>query len=103
MKKIKKGLSDAEMFKGVQEEEKSTSLFDLAREFDAKEGLAKQKEDKKVAHKANSLSFTEQKELERALFDLKLHLYQSGIMDYTLKIKNEGTKIVIQPVVKKKR
>lgn len=97
MAKIPKNLSDAAMFKGYKESKKGRSLFDIAKDFDDNH-LVRKETVKKEDSYIDKYLFTA---LNKELLKLKLDLYKEGIVDYQIKLKRDGQKILLYPVVNK--
>jgi hypothetical protein len=95
LSKIKKNLSDAEMFKGWQEA--PTFETDAADEPVRPPVRPLRKE---PAEDINSAYFTpELKEaVGKALLELKLNMYKEGIVDYQIKVSCQGNKVLLSAV-----
>jgi len=100
MAKIPKNLSDKDMLKGFKEEK---TLEDLFIEADAKE-QKKQQQKKAVAHEVIEIAYLTPDivdKLGKMLLELKLSLYQEGVVDYSMTIRREGNDIILSPKEKK--
>lgn len=95
MAKIKKNLSDSDMFKGWQEE--STFETEILDEPDPQPVKFAKKE---PTEDINSAYLTpELKEsIGKALLELKLNLYKQGIVDYQIKVACESNQVVLSAV-----
>ena len=102
MSRIPKGLSDKDMFQSYVEE---TSLEDR---FVAAEKAAEEKRRESAGieppAELGRAGFTPvlTEELGKALLQLKMELYRSGITNYSFKIKRDGESIVLTPKYKNK-
>ena len=97
MSKIKKNLSDAEMFKGWQEEPTfETELVEEAEPVRRPVTPAR----KEPADDINSAYFTpELKEaVGKALLELKLTMYKAGTVDYQIKVSSQGNQVLLTAI-----
>ena len=96
MSKIKKNLSDAEMFKGWQEE--PTFETELEEEQPVRQPVASAR--KEPADDINSAYFTpELKEaVGKALLELKLTMYKAGTVDYQIKVSCQGNQVLLTAI-----
>lgn len=95
MSKIKKNLSDAEMFKGWHEQPTfETQLEDEPVRTPPKTGRKSPEDD------INSAYFTpEVKEaVGKAMLELKLNMYKEGIVDYQIKVACQGNQVMLTAV-----
>lgn len=93
---IKKGLSDAEMFKGYKEE------LSFENEFSGEVSIIKT--ENKVSKKNSNIYLPEeeQEKLEKLLQELRLELFKNGIKDYKWQITKNAYQInIIAKEVKK--
>ncbi|HWR08759.1 hypothetical protein [Sporomusa sp.] len=100
MTKIKKNLSDSEMFKGWHEQLTfETAIND---EQPAPPVVRATKKDP-AAEDINSAFLTpELKEsIGKALLELKLNLYKEGIVDYQVKVSCQGHQVLLTAVAPK--
>ncbi|MDR1702096.1 MAG: hypothetical protein LBR56_04920 [Sporomusaceae bacterium] len=95
--KIRKNLSDKDMFKGVSEE--NTFETDI---FAAPEPTIKLPPKKEAAANFKTAFFTPelQEAVSKALLELKVQLYQEGIIDYSLKVSQAGHQVLLSAVPK---
>lgn len=103
MGKIAKNLSDRDMVKGYKEERTLESVF---LESEAKEdrkkvtaGAPEPRENLKLAYLTPEIVTR----LGKMLLDLKLELYQKGIVEYDIRLRKEGSDIILSPAEKKKK
>ena len=103
MPKIPKNLADKDMFQGYVEEDTLESRFLQAEAAeDRKRRLHPQaapKENLSLAYLTPDIV----EKLGKELLALKMSLYQEGITSYTMKVKREGSRIVLSPVENKKK
>ena len=92
--KIKKNLTDQEMMAGFPEK----ATFETA-------VLAAEPAAPKISKSKDEPFFTKelQEDVNRALLELKVKLYQEGIVDYNLKVSQENRQVCITaaPIIKK--
>ena len=102
MAKITKDLADKDMFKDYKEDKTVESIF-----LDSEEKIDKQPRPKKRFEREELqlayLTPVLQEKLGKALLDLKMVLYKEGIVDYDIKVKRDGQKIVLLPIEYKKK
>jgi hypothetical protein len=96
--KIKKNLSDQDMFKGCKEE----LTFETA--IQEEETARPKTTGKKSPTTANSEFLTPelQEKIGKALLELKVKLFNAGVVDYELKVTIEDNKIILTPKPVKK-
>lgn len=100
MAKIPKNLPDQSMFKGLKEEETFETMVFAEDEPPApKKAKQREKEDLNAAYLTKDL----QEKLGKALLELKLDLYKEGVVDYDVKLKRDGARIVLYAAEKKKQ
>lgn len=100
MAKIPKNLPDQSMFKGFKEEETFETMAFAEDEPPApKKAKQREKEDLTAAYLTKDL----QEKLGKALLELKLDLYKEGVVDYDVKLKRDGARIVLYAAEKKKQ
>jgi hypothetical protein len=97
--KIKKNLSDKDMVKGFVEE--NTFETDIFTEAEPTPHL-KTPPKKDGAENFKTAFFTPelQETVSKALLELKVKLYQEGIVDYSLKVSQEGHQVILRAVPK---
>lgn len=95
MSKIQKNLSDAEMFKGWQEE--PTFETEIQEEPVQRPVKSARKE---PTDDINSAYFTpELKEaVGKALLELKLNMYKEGTVDYQIKVSCQGNQVMLTAI-----
>ena len=99
MAKIPKGLSDKDMLQGYVEQVTMESQFLAAEAAEDKKRQTRAFADKSPQSIALSGFDDELVELlGKKLLELKLELLHNGITKYTMKVKREGSSIVITPV-----
>lgn len=99
--KIPKNLSDKDMFKGYVEETTVESQFMAAEAEEDKKHRAKS-----LGLKAKNTSLAGLNDevidlLDKELLKLKLELFNSGVKDYTMRVKREGNNIIVYPKILK--
>ena len=102
MTKIPKDLADKDMFKDYKEDKTVESMFLASEEkVDRQPGPKKRSEREKL--QLAYLTPVLQEKLGKALLDLKMVLYKEGIVEYDIKVKRDGQKIVLLPIEHKKK
>ncbi|MFA6850127.1 MAG: hypothetical protein WCS30_07210 [Selenomonadaceae bacterium] len=102
MTKIPKDLADKDMFKDYKEDKTVESMFlALEEKVDRQPGPKKRSEREKL--QLAYLTPVLQEKLGKALLDLKMVLYKEGIVEYDIKVKRDGQKIVLLPIEHKKK
>lgn len=98
MSKIKKNLSDSEMFKGWHEQPTFETEINDEPVRPAVKAVKKE-----PAEDINSAYFTpELKEaVGKALLELKLNLYKEGTVDYQIKVSCQGNQVLLTAVPSK--
>lgn len=101
--KIKKNLSDEEMFKGYVEKESFENAFD-ANAFDADEKIVSSKmKNKASAVKELLLPAEAQEKLNQYLLEISMDWFKNGNGDVVWKIYKEQGQIIIKPAPAKKK
>lgn len=102
-KPIKKNLTDQDMLAGCKEE--GTFETGLFKEDQPKAEQTKTaaKNERPPAAASSFFSKELQEDVNKALLELKIKLYQEGILDYNLKVSQEGRQVILTalPVVLK--
>ena len=94
MAKIPKNLADKDMFHGYQEKETIESVF---LQNDREPAVRKPVKPAKENIQLSCLTPDLQEKIGKLLLELKLDLYKEGIVDYRIKVKKEGGKIILLP------
>ncbi len=103
MAKIPKNLADKDMFQGYQEEETLESAFLKAEAVEDRRRRQRNQSEPKVDLSIAYLTPDIVERLGKELLALKMELYREGITAFSMKIKREGKKIILEPVEKKKQ
>lgn len=94
--KIKKNLSDADMFVGYEEPETFENVWE---DTPVKPPVKSMKSVKKDEEGIGAFFTPElQEQVGKALLELKLELYKQGIIDYRLEVSREGNAVVLRGV-----
>lgn len=102
MAKIPKNLSDRDMFKGYVEEETLADTFLKAeKREDAKRAQRRAAEREDISTLALSPQIV--KQLGKMLLELKMTLFQDGVRNYDIRVRRDGRKIVLEPVIRDKK
>lgn len=102
MTKIPKDLADKDMFKDYKEDKTVEAMF-LASEKKADRPPSLKKRSEREELQLDYLTPVLQEKLGKALLDLKVVLYKEGIVDYDIKVKRDGQKIILSPIESKKK
>ena len=96
MAKIKKNLSDSDMFKGWHEQ--PTFETEILADDPVRQPIKPAKKDS--AADINSAYFTPelQESVGKALLELKLNLYKQGIVDYQIKVSCQDNQVILSAV-----
>jgi hypothetical protein len=95
LNKIKKNLSDSEMFKGWQEQPTfETDIIDEPVRPTVKALKKDPVEDINSAYLTPELK----ESIGKALLELKLNLYKEGIVDYQIKVLCQGNQVLLTAV-----
>ena len=96
MTKIKKNLSDSDMFKGWHEQ----PTFETEIVDDEPVRLPVKSAKTEPAADINSAYFTPelQESVGKALLELKLNLYKQGNVDYQIKVSCQGNQVILAAV-----
>ena len=97
MAKIPKNLSDKDMLQDFQEEHSLESIFLEAEAKDDKKRRKKLAEQPKSDLQIAYLTPDIIEKLGKLLLELKLDLYQQGIVDYKMRVHRDGKNIVLSP------
>lgn len=95
MAKIPKGLTDAQMTAGMEEELTFENGAYQDEKTEKKKIRSKKKDDNMVL---DFITPTLAEKLGRQLLELKLALYQEGIVDYRFRVERQGHAIVMTAV-----
>ena len=102
MAKIPKNLSDRDMFKGYVEEDTLADTFLKAeKREDAKRAQRRAAEREDISTLALSPQIV--KQLGKMLLELKMTLFQDGVRNYDIRVRRDGRKIVLEPVIRGKK
>ena len=102
MAKIPKNLSDRDMFKGYVEEDTLADTFLKAeKREDAKRAQHRAAEREDISTLALSPQIV--KQLGKMLLELKMTLFQDGVRNYDIRVRRDGRKIVLEPVIRDKK
>ncbi len=105
--KIQKGLTDKDMFRGMEGEANFESQM-----LDAEEKARKEKLNAKVyvspqkkqdAFFKEFISDTVETQLGKLLYDIKMEYFRDGVSDYSIQVKKQGKHILIETTPKKFR
>lgn len=101
MAKIPKNLADKAMFAGFKEEETFETMFlPDETQFNPKpKQKNKEKEDLTTAFLTKDL----QEKIGKALLELKLELYKTGLVEYEIKVTRQSDKIILSAIPSKKK
>jgi hypothetical protein len=99
MANIPKDLSDADMFKHYKE---TISFENDPQPDDKLSPAAKPSKNERQGYEASFLTPQLQQAVGKALLALKLKLYKEGIVDYDIKVKQEGHQVLLTAVPKKR-
>lgn len=101
--KIQKGLSDADMFKNVVEEETFETAM-LRGEADSKRPiLHKSKKGNPSSQEAFYREFLTEKietQIGKLLLDIKMEYFKDGYGDFSVQVKKDGRRIVLETAPK---
>ncbi len=105
--KIQKGLTDKDMFRGMEEEASFESQMMDAEEADRKEKLNAKlyvsPQKKQDAFFKEFISDTVETQLGKMLYDIKMEYFRDGVSDYSIQVKKQGKHILIETTPKKFR
>lgn len=93
MAKIPKNLSDNDML-AVWDKKAETKKSEEAEKVPVKEDI-------KPSYEAGFLTPELQQSIGKALLEQKVKLYKEGIVDYNIKVKQEGSQIILTAVPRK--
>lgn len=93
MSKIPKNLSDSEMLTAW---EKDTKKVDNTQQMQALPAV-------KPGYESGFLTPELTQAVGKALLDLKLKLYKEGIVDYSIKVKQEGNQVLLTAMPRKNK
>lgn len=100
--KIKKGLSDAEMFKNVVEEETfETAMLKGEAESKRPAPLRKSSSNSQEAFYREFLTEKVETQIGKLLLDIKMEYFKDGVGDFSIQVKKDGRNIVIETAPKK--
>ncbi|MEG6520556.1 hypothetical protein [Desulfotomaculum sp. 1211_IL3151] len=91
--KIRKNLTDQEMFAGYKEEATFENTWEDTIVHKPKIKPVKKDSDQEGMHSFFTPELQEQ--VGKALLELKLELYKQGIIDYRLEVSREGNSVVL--------
>ena len=94
MARIPKDLSDKDMFQGYKEKESFETVF---LQNDSVPVVRKPVKAAKENIQLACLTPELQEKIGKLLLELKVDLYKEGIVDYSIKVKKEGGKIILMP------
>lgn len=96
MSKIRKNLSDSEMFKGWEE----ADTFETSAADEPVRPPVKRAAKQDPAEDINNAFFTPElrEAVGKALLELKLKLYKEGVVDYEIKVSSQGNQVVLTAV-----
>jgi len=99
MVKIRKNLSDREMFGSMEEE---LTFENMVNEEEGRSKLQKPAPKKEKVLDEGYLSRQAADHLNKALLEFKVSMFQKGVLDYDFKISREEDRIVLTAVPQKK-
>ena len=95
--KIQKGLSDADMFKNVKEEE----TFETAMLKGEPAPLRKSPANSQEAFYREFLTEKVETQIGKLLLDIKMEYFKDGYGNFSIQVKKDGRNIVIETAPKK--
>lgn len=94
--KIKKNLSDEEMFKGYVEEETFENIWDGSTV--SKSSVKKTQSNEPKESLTSFFTPELQEQVAKALLEVKVELYKRGVIDYRIEVCREETSIILKAV-----
>ncbi|MDO7789002.1 hypothetical protein [Desulforamulus aquiferis] len=96
--KIKKNLSDEEMFAGWKEENTfennpGEDIFSKSSPARAAKNQVKKEEDSFLTQELHA-------QVNKALLEQKIQLYREGVVDYQIKVYREGKQVILEAIPK---